>query len=755
MSSLRLSSGVVQRALTAVAKELLKNPDAKEPFFKLLAASCQLNGTRAQQWFPHAETTRLLHAIAPNMVEPPGTVRSYSLDGFMFNICSVLLALCEPFTPPDSPHAAKIDASYLLSTHRLDIGQETRLCATADDVMYWLDSRNPDLRQRYLDKLAADGLVAPDDTDEPPLEVSASFGTISEYFFLCMRALHVGLLPSYTMLEKLQKEFGNWQRDLQLREQELLRLRASGQMSGHVVMQMEAEVTQLKKWMEAVKQCVLGYQTQLSDPALVSSCVRYFRLVSRWLVATAQPPPEGLPLPDKVPRLFAALPEYCMNDVADFLKHITSLAPQSFEQMDASELYDFVTLMVTFIGAPKYVKNPYLRATFTKLLCYLVPQSEDGSGRRHASDRLAAVFHSHTLAQKFLAPAIMQFFVDIEFTGSHTSAYDKYEYRQDMANILEYFWSVPVYKATMVGFARNKQKFVRLVNMLINDSIYSMNEALTKLASIKTTQTEMADEATWNAMTPRDRERRMRSHGQDEGHARYFMNFVNLVLTMVQYLSSEREIAEIFMLPELAPRMAEMLNHFLMELVSPKCANLKVKNMDKYNFAPIKLLGDIIGIVLHFAPFEAFELAMVRDERSFDTNNLRKAVRVLSTNLFQTSLRPEHLQTLEIFAARCVEVREQEQANEAELGEVPDEFLDPITATIMDDPVKLPSGHSVDRAVISRHLLSDETDPFSRARCTVEMLVDDHELKAQIEAWKAAQRSGGAGGSGATPMDED
>ena len=147
---------------------------------------------------------------------------------------------------------------------------------------------------------------------------------------------------------------------------------------------------------------------------------------------------------------------------------------------------------------------------------------------------------------------------------------------------------------------------------------------------------------------------------------------------------------------------------------------------------------------------------MVRDERSFDTANLHKAVRVLSSRLFETSLRPDSLQRLEGFAARCVDAKEREAANEAELGEVPDEFLDPITATIMDDPVKLPSGHSVDRAVIQRHLLSDETDPFSRARCTVEMLVDDAELKAQIEAWKAERRAAIAAGKGnAAPMDTD
>jgi ubiquitin conjugation factor E4 B len=274
-----------------------------------------------------------------------------------------------------------------------------------------------------------------------------------------------------------------------------------------------------------------------------------------------------------------------------------------------------------------------------------------------------------------------------------------------------------------------------------------MNEALTKLKSIKDVQLEMTDAATWEAQNPRTRQQRTQQLHQDEGHARYFMLFTNEVMHMMKYLSSDKEVALVFMLPELAPRMAAMLNHFLVDLVGPKCSTLKVKEPEKYNFDPRGLLHSIVTIILHFAPFPEFELAMVRDERSFDPGNLRKAVRVLGKS---ASVRPEHLQALEAFASRCIEVKEEEEANAAQLGDVPDEFQDPITADLMDDPVKLPSGHSVDRAVITRHLLSDETDPFSRARLTVEMLVDDTELRQKIQAWKAKQRAGG----GAAPMEE-
>ena len=61
--------------------------------------------------------------------------------------------------------------------------------------------------------------------------------------------------------------------------------------------------------------------------------------------------------------------------------------------------------------------------------------------------------------------------------------------------------------------------------------------------------------------------------------------------------------------------------------------------------------------------------------------------------------------------------------DEEELGEIPDDYLDPIMATLMVDPVRLPSsGKVMDRGVIESHLLSCEQDPFNRAHLTAAML---------------------------------
>lgn len=67
------------------------------------------------------------------------------------------------------------------------------------------------------------------------------------------------------------------------------------------------------------------------------------------------------------------------------------------------------------------------------------------------------------------------------------------------------------------------------------------------------------------------------------------------------------------------------------------------------------------------------------------------------------------------FSAKVQLVEEKQRINEEALQNPPDEFLDPILSILMKDPVILPSSKVVvDRSTISRHLLSDQSDPFNR-----------------------------------------
>lgn len=212
----------------------------------------------------------------------------------------------------------------------------------------------------------------------------------------------------------------------------------------------------------------------------------------------------------------------------------------------------------------------------------------------------------------------------------------------------------------------------------------------------------------------------------------------NETVHMLQYLTEY--IVDPFLRPEIIDRLASMLNYNLVQLVGPKCIDLKVKNPEKYQFNPRALLSDILDIYIHLAPATRVEFAtaVARDGRSYNAAHFHRAGSIL----LGRGLKPQpYIDTLSKFVSKCEQVLINDRAEEEELGDIPDEFLDPLMYTIMEDPVILPgSKQTIDRSTIQSHLLSDSTDPFNRQPLEYSQLIANTELKAKIAEWKAGKR---------------
>jgi hypothetical protein len=66
----------------------------------------------------------------------------------------------------------------------------------------------------------------------------------------------------------------------------------------------------------------------------------------------------------------------------------------------------------------------------------------------------------------------------------------------------------------------------------------------------------------------------------------------------------------------------------------------------------------------------------------------------------------------------------------------PEEFIDPITMSIMLQPMKVPtSPYILDRKTLVDHLAINQTDPFSRRALTLDMIIPDVALQIRIENW--------------------
>ncbi|ELA41779.1 uncharacterized protein VICG_01131 [Vittaforma corneae ATCC 50505] len=69
--------------------------------------------------------------------------------------------------------------------------------------------------------------------------------------------------------------------------------------------------------------------------------------------------------------------------------------------------------------------------------------------------------------------------------------------------------------------------------------------------------------------------------------------------------------------------------------------------------------------------------------------------------------------------------------------DVPEEFLDPLTFTIMENPVlMLTSKITIDRSTFNQIMLNDRIDPFSRLPLDESQIVDNAELREKIEDFK-------------------
>jgi ubiquitin conjugation factor E4 B len=157
--------------------------------------------------------------------------------------------------------------------------------------------------------------------------------------------------------------------------------------------------------------------------------------------------------------------------------------------------------------------------------------------------------------------------------------------------------------------------------------------------------------------------------------------------------------------------------------------------MKLYSFNPKFILESIVSIYSSFQDYPEFLKFIIFDERSYKIINFEKVISIKDKNKIKPN--SEAYQKFIVLVDKLKILEHEIKQDQVNYDDAPEDFLDPITAIIMDDPVQLPSSKNiVDRNTIITHLLSDSTDPFNRSYLTKEMLIDCPELKLKIEEYK-------------------
>ncbi|XP_077985047.1 ubiquitin conjugation factor E4 A-like [Glandiceps talaboti] len=677
---------------------LKSSPEIKHAFLEWLGNCLQANSGRAKIW-----------NIMNNR-------HQFATDGFMLNLGSVLLQLCKPFTVNVNEKLMKIDPTY----SKVDV-------STSDEMV------NTGV---HMKGLAKETCLIQLGENEEPIASRPPYNFSTEIFFMTHRCLRLGFHCIYTQFTRLTRDLNRIQRafdDARRLNQE----RFGGGAADDVVQRLKEEMDRGMTVFLCMKAALLEPQHLQLNFDLVTATSVY---LSHYAVTDDRETliMPTVPLPDSKCKMLTCMPELLAENILDLVLFLYRFNHQVF-QSAGSNLHHLLTFITLYMGTPERMTNPHLRARMAETLETLMPSER--AGLLCSMSSRDDLYKENRLA-KLLSTALIHVFVSIECTGDPNQFEQKFNYRRPMYKVLDYVWKMDVHRDSIKELCVEAEKeidavnpplFLRFINLLLNDSIFLLDEAFQLLTQVKDMQ-RARDNDEWKNLTTRERSERESMLNGYIQLTRFHNIMSNDTIHTLKFLT--KEIQSIFTCPSMVDRVASMLNYFLLHLVGPKMGSLKVKDFSELDFKPQQLVADICQIYINLGSSEVFRAGVSSDGRSYNDKLFPSAIRVL------TKIgRPELIQEVEKFAKTVKACAIQQEREEEILGDIPEEFLDPIMSTLMTDPVILPtSNHTVDRTTIARHLLSDQSDPFNRKKLSMEQVIPNTELKKKIDDWKQEHR---------------
>ncbi|CAF0975154.1 unnamed protein product [Didymodactylos carnosus] len=607
--------------------------------------------------------------------------------------------------------------------------------------LFLLFVKNADVRNDVL-KWIGDCLLENRNTpfiarDPTTTTKDESYNFITEIFFMTHLCYYISAHRLYQLLMRINQELSQVQQAYNDANQ--------GYGAQH------EGVQRLQRTMEQGMTAFFNIKSVLSEPAFLDLSNCFFSSTCSWLVhlaCTASPNEyltnsttfksvTKLPLSEySINEQLSYIPEFILENMTDFLVFIGRFNAHLFDSLQSS-INEYVTMILVFMGDASRLRNPHLRASLAEALELLLP-------KQHANTRVinsvlsTNIFTNHPLIDN-LTRVLLDVFVSIELTGQAVQFEQKFNYRRPMYEILEYVWQFEEHRQQVKKLAIYAEEhiedaeaplFLRFINLLMNDANYLLDEALSYMARLKENQ-EARKRGDWSQLSEQQREETENTF-RHTGMIARFHNIMGIktisILAMVTH-----DIQSIFCHPAICERLAMMLNYFLQHLVGPKRRNLKVNDLLEYQFEPQKLVAKVTDIYLNFGESEAFCIAVGNDGMSYNDQLFPQAVEVLEKIKHPS----ERISNFLKLGEKIKELSHRRQEEDAQFDDAPDDYLDPITSTLMTDPVMLPSSKQIlDRQTIARHLLSDQTDPFNRNYLRMQDVLPQPQLKQEIEQWK-------------------
>ncbi|CUM67672.1 uncharacterized protein PRCAT00005374001 [Priceomyces carsonii] len=669
------------------------------------------------KWF--ADLINLSHLRRGSLAE----LKKLPSDGIMFNISVILIRLSLPFLEfPTYSKIDKIDINFFGKSKLLAIEEESRINASIQES------------NEYYQGFQSD-----------------SVNFISDCYFIALSYLHYGIGGIYIHYDRLKQQIKQYNERIQMIEAN----RAPAGSNPMMLQFLKAQLPTLKKGLNQIQafkhsvQAIFSFRDLQLDifDFIIGSTSFFTRLIDPNHLF----PKESIEIPlyqikrvselddpdllkTKSPEPWKFYPEYILEGIINYCKFAVNFRGSPLVQ-NLEKLLLFVEFAVIVLRCPELIGNPHMKSNLVEILFVgSLPMSDGSPGF------MSPIFNTNKLVIDNILYSLLNIYVVLEKTGASSQFYDKFNSRYYISMILEEIWKNEVYRDQLTNFSKNNVDFfVRFIARMLNDTTYLLDETFNELNSIHDYQQELRKRKDTESENEEfgTTEELSNNLSSSERKAKSYMGLTNKTMELFKLFT--KEVPQGFILPEIVDRLSSMLDYNLSVLVGPKCSNLKVESPEKYDFDPKRTLADLCEIFCNLAGEDKFIISTARDGRSFNLAYFKKAERILLT---KATVNPIVVKKMVTFAEKAEAQRLSDEGEELELGEIPDEFLDPLMFSLMEDPVILPGSKiSIDRSTIKAHLLSDATDPFNRMPLKLDDVIDDHELKRKIEDFKKEKRA--------------
>ena len=377
------------------------------------------------------------------------------------------------------------------------------------------------------------------------------------------------------------------------------------------------------------------------------------------------------------------------------------------------------------------IRNPHFRMEIFDIMIFFFV-SNNTKDKTKRINNIYKLLNEKFIKEKLMI-SILRVFVDAERLGTSNQFYEKFNVRAKILLLIE-----NINKGYGHLFEENIKTYTekypedskKMINNLMNDLTYLNDECIENLKAIKQYEDLIADKETYNAMNEEKKKfEESKFHDKDRmvrAEIKLFNVSLKFLVTLCKLLQT------FFIKNEFLTQLVNFLNYSLNVFASPLGNELKLKNLNDYNFNPKFILGALLSVYSAFYDSEEFLKTVVTDERSYKYANFSRARNVVE-NSGKIEIDNNDFNNFLKFVKKLKDEERKIKEEEINYDDAPEEFCDTLTALLMTDPVKLPKSNVIlDRKTIETHLLSDQSDPFNRTPLTKDMLIPCPELKAKI-----------------------